>query len=98
MALRRGVYYTRMFDKLSEALRPQQLTIVDESDKHVGHRENSGLGETHFNIEIISSEFEGMGLVKRHRKVYEVLADELNERVHALSLVTRTLAEDDERR
>jgi BolA protein len=86
----------RIRDKLTHALAPEHLEIVDESARHAGHagaRHAAAAGrhgETHFRVEIVSGAFEGMGRVQRQRKVYAILADELAEGVHALSLVTLT--------
>ena len=44
-------------------------------------------------VSIVSSGFEGLKPIQRHRKVYEILADELQSGVHALALVTKTPAE-----
>jgi stress-induced morphogen len=71
-----------------------RLEIVDESHQHAGHAGSrmSGdySGETHFRVEVISPAFEGLNTVKRHRAVYELLKDELEGSVHALSLTTKT--------
>lgn len=90
---RQGPFYLRMSQKLQSALRPTVLNLVDESHLHVGHKESPGLPETHFNLEIVAEAFEGLSMLQRHRKVYKILADEIEERVHALSLKTKTPAE-----
>lgn len=90
---RQGPIYLRITQKLTTALRPVTLNLVDESHLHAGHKESPGLPETHFNLEIVSPEFEGMSLLQRHRKVYALLADEMKDRVHALALKTKTPAE-----
>ena len=51
-------------------------------------------GETHFNITVVSAAFEGKSRVARQRLVYEIVAEELKERVHALGLKTLTPSED----
>ncbi|KAG2436078.1 hypothetical protein HYH02_011589 [Chlamydomonas schloesseri] len=87
--------------KLTEALKPSVLTILDESAQHAGHAammvakpgKAGGPGETHFKVEIVSEAFEGLTQVKRQRMVYQLLADEFNMGLHALALVTRTPAE-----
>lgn len=94
MSASRGPYYNRIVRKLTDALSPSSIVLRDESAKHAGHRENPGTGETHFDLEITSAAFEGMKLIDRQRRVYAILADELRERVHALSMKTRTPAED----
>lgn len=49
-----------------------------------------GAPETHFKLRIISSQFEGMNLVQRHRRVFDILKEELKGPVHACSLETKT--------
>jgi stress-induced morphogen len=82
--------------KLSEALRPAQLSIKNESHLHAGHAGNPGGGpdaETHFRVEVVSEAFAGLPLVARHRLVYAALQTELAEGLHALALKTKTPAE-----
>jgi BolA protein len=80
--------------KLTDAFSPNRLNIVDESHLHAGHIGARPEGETHFRVEIVSAAFEGASRVERQRMVYQVLADELADRVHALALQVRTVGED----
>lgn len=75
--------------KLTSALDPQQLEIVDESHKHAGHAGARPEGESHFHVTIVSEQFRGLGRVERQRLVYRALAAELQSDIHALALVTR---------
>jgi len=43
----------------------------------------------HFEAVIVSSEFEGKGMLQRHKRVYQVLGDRM-EKIHALSMKTLT--------
>ena len=74
--------------KLTDRFAPSRLDIVDESHRHAGHVGAQPQGETHFSVTIVSAGFAGLGRVARQRLVYEVLAEELATRVHALSLAT----------
>jgi len=48
-------------------------------------------GGDHFQVVVVSSSFEGKGLVDQHQMVYGALRESLgNERIHALSLKTYT--------
>lgn len=76
--------------KLDAALSPVELVVQDESAQHAGHSGARPEGETHFHVRIVSPLFSGMTRVARQRRVYEVLADEMAGRVHALSLETFT--------
>lgn len=72
--------------KLTARFAPSRLDIVDESGRHAGHAGARPEGETHFAITIVAATFAGLGRVPRQRMVYDALADELRDRVHALSL------------
>jgi len=79
----------RIEQKISDALAPSALEIVDETDRH-----NVPPGsESHFRVTVVSTTFEGAGLVARHRRVNHLLADELAGPVHALALHTYTPGE-----
>ncbi len=81
-------YNERIRQKVTAAFQPTHLEVVDDSGSHAGHAgaHPDGGGETHFNVAIESAAFAGKSRVERQRLVYAVLADELKERVHALSL------------
>ncbi|WP_142848894.1 BolA family transcriptional regulator [Telmatospirillum sp. J64-1] len=83
-----------MKKKLTEALAPVRLDIIDESHHHAGHGGAHPDGESHFRIEIVSNAFAGKNRVARQRLVYDILAEELRARVHALSLATLTPEEE----
>ena len=80
------IYRARIERKLTRAFSPVALEIRDDSHLHAGHAGQNPLGESHFSIRIVSQVFAGMSAVARQREIYRVLADELRERVHALSL------------
>lgn len=72
--------------KLETAFSPTRLEVEDDSARHAGHAGATPSGESHFNVVIASSAFEGMSRVQRQRAVYEALAEELAGPVHALSV------------
>lgn len=79
-------YANRIRTKLTESLAPARLEVEDDSNRHRGHAGAHPSGETHFNVTVESAAFAGKNRVARQRLVYGILADELRERVHALSL------------
>ena len=79
--------------KLSEALSPKQIDVVDESHLHAGHAGARPEGETHFRLLIVAEAFEGETRVARQRRVNEILREELAGPVHALAMKTLTPAE-----
>lgn len=85
-----GVMADQIVSKLSKALMPQSLDLVDESEKHRGHAGHREGGESHFRLTIVSAAFEGLSRLDRQRRVNEVLAEELQGPVHALSVKALT--------
>jgi BolA protein len=85
----------RIRRKLTDALAPTRLEVTDDSHRHAGHAGARPEGETHFNVVIVSQAFSGLSLLQRQRLVYQVLADELAGRIHAISLKTLTPSEAD---
>lgn len=81
-------------DKLTQALAPERLIVINESHLHAGHHHVEsghhatfdGTGETHFRVRIVSQKFAGMSRVERHRAVNDLLAPELKAGLHALAI------------
>ncbi len=73
-------------EKLNQAFSPDYLLVENESYMH-NVPEGS---ESHFKVQIVSAEFDGQILLKRHRLVNSILKDELAGLIHALSMHTYT--------
>lgn len=81
---------TVILKKIKDNLKPDQVQLINESHKHVGHVGHNVDGSSHFRLEVVSSAFDGLSRVDRQRMVYNILKQELIDVVHALSLVLRT--------
>jgi BolA protein len=79
---------TSIREKLTAALAPQRLEIVDESHRHAGHAGARPEGESHFRVTVVSARFAGLGRIARQRLVYAALAEELRTDIHALAVTT----------
>eukprot|EP00177_Eucheuma_denticulatum_P003484 GFKZ01006303.1.p1 GENE.GFKZ01006303.1~~GFKZ01006303.1.p1 ORF type:complete len:114 (-),score=11.62 GFKZ01006303.1:570-911(-) len=90
---RPGPVYQRVTEKLTAALRPTALTLIDETPLHASHPQSPKRPETHFNLQIVSPVFEGLSLIQRQRKVYAILSEELESQIHALSMKTKAPSE-----
>lgn len=67
----------------------EHLEVINESHMH-SVPPNS---ETHFKLVLVSNDFDGLGKVKRHQKVYGLLASMMQEGLHALALHLYTPSE-----
>ncbi|KAK9506762.1 hypothetical protein O3M35_008639 [Rhynocoris fuscipes] len=77
---------TSIRSKLSQTLRPSYLDVINESANH-----NVPAGsETHFKVVVVTDQFENQPLLTRHRMINTILSEELENGVHALSIVAKT--------
>ncbi len=76
----------RMREQLMVALEPIRLDVINDSEKHAGHRSLPGSGESHFTVVVVSAMFSGKSRVERHRLVNEALAGALSRGLHALAI------------
>ena len=86
---------TAIVARLTEALAPTRLELVDESASHAGHAGVAGRsGETHFRLAVVSEAFTGLSAVARHRLVYGALDEQFQAGpLHALNISAQTPAE-----
>jgi len=73
--------------RLTQALAPTGLEIIDEGHKHAGH---AGEGKGHFHVRIVSAAFAGQLPLKRHRMIYAALEGLMDNGIHALSIDAKT--------
>lgn len=67
---------------LNEQLSIQHIELINESHMHSGPAD----AETHFKLTCVAQEFAGLSRVKRHQKIYGIVAEQLQSGVHALAL------------
>jgi len=78
--------------ELEARFKPVELLIKDQSQLHAGH-EGAKDGRGHFEVTIVSTEFDGHNLVARHRMVYDALTQLLQTDIHALRIKAFTPSE-----
>lgn len=79
-------------DAIGSALHPQSLDVQDESHLHAGHA-GARDGRGHFRVAVVSSAFEGLAPLARHRAVYAAVGRLMETDIHALSIDARTPGE-----
>ncbi|WKT59298.1 BolA/IbaG family iron-sulfur metabolism protein [Microbulbifer thermotolerans] len=71
-------------EKLTEELAPEYIDVQCESHMH-----NVPPGaEMHFRVVLVSDAFTSLSKVRRHQRIYAILAEEMAGPVHALALHT----------
>lgn len=79
--------------RLTDAIAPTHLRVINDSDAHLGHAGHDGSGESHFTVEIVAAQFEEMNRIERQRAVNKALGDLMKERVHAMQIRAKAPSE-----
>ena len=69
-------------NKLESAFPGAHIALKNTTSMHQGH----GSCGLHLKTKIIYDGFKEVPLIERHRMIYEVLEDEMNSIIHALSI------------
>ena len=79
--------------RLTLALKPVSLAVINDSAMHRGHTGDDGSGESHFTVEVVAAAFAGQSRVARQRLVNHALGDLMVDKVHALAIKARAPGE-----
>ena len=71
--------------RLTEALAPDSLDVIDESEQHAGHA-GAATGMSHFHVIISAPALQGLKPLDQHRKINTILADLFTHDIHALRI------------
>jgi BolA protein len=77
---------------LQSALTPAECVVDDESHLHAGHA-GAASGGGHYRLRLVSTHFEGLSKVARHRLVYDALHEMMQQEIHALAMTLLTPGE-----
>ena len=72
--------------RIRTALHPELLEIKDRSEAHSAHELSDGGG--HYEVLVVTEQFQGLAPLARHRLVYAATASVSN--IHALSIKAMT--------
>ena len=72
--------------RLTDALKPDALEVIDFSAEHAGHAGAPDGGESHFRVRIKSESLSQMNRINQHRAVQKPLSDLKPSPIHALQI------------
>ena len=75
-----------IYKKLNDFFTPDHLQVINDSDKHKGHLGSPNTGNSHFSIIIKSKLLRSMNRVAGQRLIFNVLKEEMQNGIHALSI------------
>ena len=75
----------QIHQRLMENLGAESVEIEDQSHLHAGHA-GAASGGGHFDVIVISSAFNDLNTLGRHRLIYRAVDDLMKKEIHALSI------------
>ena len=76
---------------LQKAFPEANVAVQDDSHLHAGHP--GARDGRHFKVSIISPRFIALNRLSRHRLVYDALADDFKQGIHALAIDAKSPSE-----
>ena len=75
----------QIHQRLMESLNAESVEIEDQSHLHAGHA-GAASGGGHYDVIVISSAFNDLNTLGRHRLIYRAVDDLMKKEIHALSI------------
>ena len=71
--------------KIKRNIDAKSIEVIDNSHKHQGHKFFQK-GKVHLKIIIISEDLKNLNKIDAHKKIMQVLRQELKDKIHALEI------------
>lgn len=81
--------------RLNDALEAKRIEIRDVTNRHKRHAQAQD-GRAHFEIVVVSHQFDSLPTLRRHRLVYDALDELIKTDIHSLSIKALTPDQDDQ--
>ena len=78
-------YLDKIKKIVSENLKPEKISVIDNSAQHVKHKFYNP-EKFHLKLIIQSKKLKGMEKIEAHKLVFFALKDEMKNRIHALEI------------
>ena len=72
-------------EKINKKINPENISLVDNSHLHANHR-FFDKNKIHLKIIIKSKKLKKMNKVKAHKEIYNILKEEMIDKIHALEI------------
>ena len=72
-------------EKINNKLNPEKIILIDNSNLHVKHKSFDS-NKFHLKIIIESEKLRKINKVEAHKKIFSILKDEMNNKIHALEI------------
>ena len=78
-------FLSEIKEKINKKIAPENITIIDNSHLHSKHK-SFDANKVHLKIIIKSKKLKSMDKISAHKKIFSVLQDEMENKIHALEI------------
>ena len=71
--------------KINNEINPENIVIIDNSNLHKTHK-FFNVNKYHLKIIITSKKLKKMNRIEAHKKIFSILKNEMNNKIHALEI------------
>ena len=72
-------------EKINKEIKPEDLIIIDNSHLHSKHK-SFDVDKFHLKIIIKSKDLKKMNKISAHKKIFSILKNEMQNKIHALAI------------
>ena len=78
-------FFEQVKEKINKKINPENVTLIDNSNLHTKHKSFDS-SKFHIKIIIKSKKLKNMDKITAHKKIFSILKDEMNNKIHALEI------------
>ena len=78
-------FFNQIKEKINKKINPENIILIDNSHLHTKHK-SFDPNKFHLKIIIKSEKLKGMSRIIAHKKIFSILKDEMNNKIHALEI------------
>ena len=78
-------FFDKVKEKINREINPESIMLIDNSHFHTKHKSFSP-NKFHLKIIIKSKKLKNMNKIIAHKKIFSILKDEMNTKIHALEI------------
>ena len=78
-------FFDTLKEKINKNIKPEKITLIDNSSLHAKHKFFDAK-KYHLKIIIKSEKLKKMNKIDAHKKIYSILENDMNSKIHALEI------------
>jgi len=78
-------FFDKIKVKINKKINPENIILIDNSNLHAKHKSFDS-NKFHIKLIIKSEKLKNMDKISAHKKIFSILKDEMNSKIHALEI------------